>query len=113
MEDAHGRNFRRAWHHIVCKRCGERLALFVIRNLFVQRGTDPLRDAPLHLAVYDHRIDHCAAIFRNHIVEYFAHPIVGIDRHDDRVGAVCKNPAGVSRLVRSGGLQQRIRQAQD
>src|SRR5262249_15505024 len=86
----------------------ERLAWLVIGYLFIKGGTDALRDTALHLAVYDHRVNHRAAVFRHHIIEYFGHPIVGIHRHDGRVGAVCKNAAGISWLVGSGRFEQRI-----
>ena len=73
--------------------------MLVVGDFLVERGADALRDAALHLAVDDHRIDHRAAVLRHDIVEDLDDAGVGLDRDDDGVGAVGKHAAGLRRLV--------------
>ena len=108
MGDPHRRNFRRAGHHVVAERGGERLADLVVGNFLVQRGADALGDAALHLAVDDHRVDHGAAVFRDGIVEDFDHTGVGLDGDDHRMRAIGEHAAGLGRLVGAGGIEQGI-----
>ena len=51
-----------ARHAVVHERAGHELAVLVIDRAFEQRLADALRDAAVHLALDDHRIDHRAEI---------------------------------------------------
>ena len=108
MRDAHRGNFRRARHHVVGERGGERLALLVVGDFLVKRGADALGDAALHLAVDDHRIDHGAAVLGHRVVENLDRAGVGLDRDHDGMGAVGEHAAGFRRLVGRGGVEQRV-----
>ena len=108
MRDPHRRNLRRARHHVVAERGGERLADLVVGDFLVERGADALRDAALHLAVDDHRIDHGAAVFRDRVVENFDDAGVGLDGDDHGMGAIGEHAAGFRGLVGAGGVEQRL-----
>ena len=51
-----------ARHGVVHERAGDELAVLVVDRAFAQRLADALRDAAMHLALDDHRIDHDAEI---------------------------------------------------
>ena len=76
---AHGGDLRVRTARGSRQRCGQRLSVLVERDLLIKRGADALRDAALHLAVDDHRIDHRAAILRDGVVEDLDDAGVGID----------------------------------
>ena len=88
VHDLDRRQFRSTGYEVVGERGGERLALLVVRNLFVERGADALHDAAAHLALDDHRIDHGSAIFRDREVDELDHAGRRIDRHHRAVGGV-------------------------
>ena len=52
----------RARHAVIHERAGDELAILVVDRAFEQRLADALRDAAMHLALDDHRIDDGAEI---------------------------------------------------
>ena len=58
------RDLARGRRQIVGERGGEDIAAVVVDDLLQQRVADALRDAAMHLAVGDHRIDDAAGVLR-------------------------------------------------
>src|SRR6266851_2431204 len=55
------RGLERRRHVVVHEAAAGDVALFVVADLFVERRSDPLREAAVYLAVDDHRVDDVAA----------------------------------------------------
>jgi hypothetical protein len=96
------RNFARGRRHVVGERRGLRIAGLVVDDLLEQRVTDALRDAAVHLAVGDHRIDDAAGIL--HRKEFFDFRAAGLDIDLDD-GDVAGIGEGAGRIV-VGALAQ-------
>ena len=93
------RNFVRGRRQIVGERGGENAAVLVIDDFFEQRVADALRDAAMHLAVGDHRIDDAAGVLRHQ--ELFDLHVAGlhVDFDDRDVAGIGE---GARRIVVAG-----------
>ena len=94
------RHFMRRRRHVIGEIGGEDAAIVVIDDFFQERVADALRDAAMHLAVGDHRIDDLASVFRHQ--EFFDADAAGFDIEVDNrdmagIGIVKPNE-GMSRL---------------
>src|SRR4029077_7485080 len=105
VQDADVGHFGRTRQHVVEHRGGERLSLRVERNGLVQTGTDALRGAAAHLAVYDHRIDQNAAVLDHHVVQDLDQSGLRIDRDDGGMGGVAECAAVAVGAVPGGDLE--------
>lgn len=84
MSDLDRRNIRRRWRKIIHQCAGQKLTIFVVCKLLVEGGTNPLRHTTLNLPVYDHGINHRAAVFNYYVAQNLdlAGFDVDLDRHD-------------------------------
>ena len=93
------RNFVCGRRHVIGERGGEDRAVLVVDDLLQQRVADALRDAAMHLAVGDHRVDDLAGVLRHQ--EFLDDDAPGLDVHlDDRDVAGVGERAG--RIVVAG-----------
>ena len=67
----------RGRRQIIGERSGENIAGLVVDDFLKQRVADALRDAAVHLAVGDHRIDDAAGILGDK--EFFDVHVAGLD----------------------------------
>ena len=69
MTDLDRRDIRRSWRKIIHQCAGQKLTIFVVCKLLVEGGTNPLRHTTLNLPVYDHGINHRAAVFNYYVAQ--------------------------------------------
>ena len=71
MDDVDHGHFDGGWDDVINQSAGQKLAGGVVDDLFVKRGANALRNAAMHLAVNNHRIDDAAAILGDHVLRIF------------------------------------------
>ena len=107
--DGEGRQIVGARHRVVHQRSGDELAVAIIDRAFQQRLADALRDAAVHLARDDHRIDDDAEVIDRHPLLDTGEPGLGIDLDLADVAARRKREVGgvVERTLLEAGLELR------
>ena len=100
------RQIVRARHGVVHHRAGHELALFVIDRAFQQRLADALRDAAMHLAFDDHRIDDGAEIIDRGPIHDLG--LAGFDIDLDFADVAAGREREIGRIVERGFLQARL-----
>ena len=69
------------------KRAGQQVAVLVVDRLLAERLRDALRDAAVHLAVDDHRVDHVADVVDRDVAGEVDGAGLGVDLDDGDVAA--------------------------
>ena len=94
-------------HQVLRHRRRDQVAALVVDRLLVQRLGDALRDAAVHLALHDHRVDHGAAVVDRHVLHDVGRAGLGVDLDHADVGA--GRPREVRRVVDRGGVRDAAR----
>src|SRR6185437_16640233 len=104
--DRERRQVVRVRHRVIHERTCDQLAVLVVNDAFEQRLADALRDAAMHLAFDDHRIDHGAEVVDSGPVHDLRLAGVAVDFHLTDVAAGGEGEIG--RIVERGFFQPRL-----
>src|SRR5207249_3527072 len=97
--DTHRGDLRGRGHHVVHQRLRSRLTLIVVRELFVERAADALRDAAVNLSLDDARIDQGPGIAGDRVVDDRELSRLALDLDDGDVRAVRERRARRGEVV--------------
>ena len=100
------RHLRRVGHQEVHERGVEQLAVLVVGHPLVERAADALRDAAVHLALDDHRVDQRPAVVHDAVAQHVDLGGLRVGLDDRRVHAVGERRP--RRRVVVGALQARL-----
>ena len=95
-----------ARHGVIHHRAGHELAVLVVDRAFEQRLADALRDAAMHLALDDHRIDHGAEVVDRGPIHDLG--LAGVDIDLDLADVAAGREGEIGRIVERGFLQARL-----
>ena len=95
-----------ARHGVVHERAGHELAVLVVDRAFEQRLADALRDAAMHLALDDHRIDDDAEIVDRGPADDLG--VAGLRIDLDLADVAAGREGEVGRIVERALLQARL-----
>ena len=80
----------RSGHGVVSEGGRQRLSLCIVIRFLEQRRPHALQRATNDLTVHDHRVDDGAAVFGNHVIQYFDRSEIRVDGDDRRVSGIGK-----------------------
>ena len=100
------RQLGRRRHEVGRERAVREVAVLVVDRLLVERRRDALRDAAVHLAVDDQRVDDRADVVDRDVADEPRVARLRVDLDDRRVGAA--GPREVRRVVRRRRLERRL-----
>jgi len=100
-------SFGGAGQEVIGQGAGERLASFVVGDLFEEGGADALHDVAADLAFDEHRVDHRAAILGDGVIEQLDKAGLGVDGDDCAVRCIGLDAGADRRFVGRGRVEQR------